>query len=372
MRSSTPGHPPTSSPRRSRWWLAPLTVAAALVLQWAWVESRQLLQPTGEAVWIWSGRTTRWTGPWAIYAFRDFTLEEVPPGASLTVLGDEEYVLYLNGERVGSNRYTPAAPPDLYEVGNLLVEGDNRLVAHLRSSRGFGAFLLTLTAAGSEQPLLVTDREWQISRRYFKRLLRPDLKFDGRLEAAVLGRPPFGRWGTLRAAEPRPLHAELRADYRPVAPRRVSVAGRDWQHSAGETRRADVDLSQRVLLDWGGVIEGYLTLEMPQEQPIVGLAYLGLGRPDPVRQAPDAYIVWTPGQPYWEDVVPRRFRFALLVGVGGASNPRVVVTQPSRVQAVEAGRRPPGVLGLAAPRLVSPLENEVWRELERFPRHTER
>lgn len=344
-------------------------VGAALGLQWSWVGARQLLQPTGEAAWIWIGGTTRWTGPRAFYAFRDFELAAVPPSATVTVLGDEEYVLNLNGKRVGSNRYRPSQPADRYEVADLLAEGNNRLVVHLRSSRGFGAFLLTLETKEGDTPLLVTGNDWKISQRYFRRLFRPDLELDVGFDATVVGRPPFGRWGTLSAAKDRAVHAAARADYRPLGPRRLLASGRRWRDLRRERR---IDLGNEVLLDWGGIVEGYLTLRMPEEKSIIGLAYLGLRRPDPVLHPPDAFIIWTPRQPYWEDAVPRRFRYALLVGVEGASDPRVVVTDGEVIAAVEAGTRLPGLFGRPAPRSISPLEDEVWGELERFPRHTER
>lgn len=348
-----------------------LVVLVAVGAQWLWVSVRESRQPTAEAAWIWIGDANRWSGPQAAWAYRDFELETVPERAAVTVEGDEEYVLYLNGERVGSNRYVAGAPPDRYEVGRLLVEGRNRLAAHLRSSRGYGGFLLALSAAGGT-PIVVTDASWQISPRHLKRLFRPDLELGDRLSAAVLGRPPFGRWGSTSGAAERPLHAAVRLDYRPLRPARVFFPGRGWRRIERRSGRGGIDLAPRVLLDWGGIVDGYLTLEVPEEEPLVALAYLGLTRPDPVRSAPDARIVGTPAQPYWEDAVPRRFRYALLVGAGAATDVRVVLTDAETIEPVIAGATPDGVLGGPAPRLVSPLEDEVWRELEGLPRRAER
>lgn len=375
---SAPSHatPAGSSAGRSgrRLWPAFLLVLlAALALQWTWVAARESRQPTGEAAWIWMNHVNRWSGPKTGWAMRDFELETVPAGATVTVLGDEEYVLYLNGERVGSNRYTPEAKPDRYEVGPLLVAGRNRLAAELRSSRGFGAFLLTLSVAGGEEPLVVTDASWQISPRYFKRLFRPDLDFEGRFPAVVVGRPPFGRWGSTAGAVPRPLHSAVRLASRPLLPARIFYyPERGWRRLTHRTGRGRLDLPGRVLLDWGDVVDGYLTLSKPEEQPLRGLAYLGLVRPDPAANPPDAWILGVEDQPYWEDSVPRRFRFALLVGLQGVSDVRVVLTDREAIDPVVAGTRMTGVLGRPAPRLASPLEDEIWRQLESLPSGSER
>jgi hypothetical protein len=122
------------------------------------------------------------------------------------------------------------------------------------------------------------------------------------------------------------------------------------------------------VLDWGQGVSGYLTLRFAEPAAPVGAAYFGLHMPDPQRQGPDAYIVGTPGQGYWEDVVPRRFRFVLLVAVPDIVDARLMATDAMRLEPIPGGQPQPGVLGLQAPRLGSPIEDEVWRKLERFPR----
>ena len=127
---------------------------AALALA-GWRHWRDADLPTGDAEWIWAELPDRLPTPLAFYAVRDFTLDAVPgagggeaaggaaasgvpdPGAAeLRLLADEEYVVWLNGQRIGSNRYRPGAPLDVYRVGDLLLPGPNRLIVELRSSRG--------------------------------------------------------------------------------------------------------------------------------------------------------------------------------------------------------------------------------------------
>src|SRR4029077_11094756 len=97
-----------------------------------------------KAQWIWSGRERNAQGPSAFYALRDFTLDMPPARARLLVTADEEYVLYLNGKRVGAGGYRAGAGLDVYDAGPLLLPGGNRLIAELRSNHGGGGFLLSL------------------------------------------------------------------------------------------------------------------------------------------------------------------------------------------------------------------------------------
>ena len=137
----------------------------------------------------------------------------------------------------------------------------------------------------------------------------------------------------------------------------------------GSDRRPFGDI---VLIDWGQPVTGYATLSFTGPEVSLGLAYFGLRVPDPVRQLPDAYVIGTPAQPYWEDVVPRKFRYALLVGLGQVTDARVMPTDSQLLRPIPAGEPPPGVFGLPTPRLRSPIEDKIWSELERFTRQSER
>ncbi len=127
-----------------------------------------------------------------------------------------------------------------------------------------------------------------------------------------------------------------------------------------------------VLIDWGRPVTGYATLRFVGSEVPLGLSYFGLLVPDPMRQLPDAHVVGTPGQPYWEDVTPRTFRYVLLIGLDQVIDGRVVPTDPQRLRPTPAGEPPPGVFGLPTPRLRSPTEDKIWSELERFARQSKR
>src|ERR1700687_5568523 len=240
-----------------RRWIGALAAALAVVCgltlllrgeRWA---ASHLSGTTGAAEWIWAVHDRRQAQPLAFYAARDFALTAPPERARLLALGDPEYVLYLNGRRIGAGSWRPGAHLDEYEVGPLLRTGGNRLLAELRSADGAGGFLASLVDAASGRPLLGTDGAWRTFRRHRLGLLRGWLPVDPSAVAAAVsaagpgaavvawgrapggrwgrvgaawpaavvpwGRPPVGRWGRLVPPWRRPLFAELTGGRQPVA-----------------------------------------------------------------------------------------------------------------------------------------------------------
>jgi hypothetical protein len=312
--------------------------------------------PTGEAAWIWAplGRTVE---PLAFYAARDVDLAAPPARARLLAAADEEYVLYLNGRRVGSGGTGSAGAGrrpglDAYEVAPLLVRGANRLVAELRSGRGAGGFLARL-ADGSGRTLAATGADWRIVRRYRPGLVRGWLPLAGPSAtegeaAAVWSRPPAGRWGIPGPLAEQPLFAggePVRA-LRPA----VQVALR----GPGLRR---VDLGRELL--------GYLVLEVaPRSRRQLALLHL-----DPGPLAPAIPCVVAPGAPLWTDVRPRRLRAFTVEGDLDLLGARVypAPAEPAPLLLAGAPRQGlRGLLGLAAPSLATPVEDEVRRELQRL------
>lgn len=354
--------------------LVVVLIAAGAVLDWAWTALRRSRQPTADASWIWAPNTTRWTGPQGFLLARDFELETVPDEASLVVQGDAEYILFLNGSRVGSGSYQVGAVPDRYDVSRWMRGGRNRISAQLRSSNGFGGLLLALYVNGESTPLVVSDENWIPLRRFVRKKLRPSVPLDRPARAVELADPPEARWGGTNAATLRPAHREvLRGKARRA--KQMLVPDERWRGLRRRGRPKRQPFGELVLLDWGRPVSGYLVLRFLGETPPLGLVYLGMDRPDVVASAPDIFAVGTPGQEHWEDVVPRRFRYALLVGLDSVYDARVVLTDSRRLEPRLGGYPQNGVLGQPAPRLRSAAEDKVWSKLEgfsRFPRRQRR
>ncbi|HLX07273.1 MAG TPA: hypothetical protein VKY89_05385 [Thermoanaerobaculia bacterium] len=391
-------------PRRWLWSLAAAFAAVAgltlLLRGGRWVVAH-LGGGTGAAQWIWVAHDRRQTQPLAFYAARDFTLASPPPArARLLALGDPEYVLYLNGKRVGAGGWRPGARLDEYEVGPLLRPGGNRLLAELRSADGAGGFLASLVEAASGRALVGTDGAWRIFPRHRLGLLRGWLPADpasaamlasaaGPGEAAICwGRPPVGRWGRVLPAAPRPLFAELTGGRRPLP----AAAATPYVPPPATGVAGD---SSMELFDWGCEVTGYLALEPgfapgmdsdlvapPPPRQRTALLWTGDTPPQPAgtSRPPSGTVVVMASAHQWLDARLRRFRYALVIGLEQPLAARVYAVDPG--VAARFGLAPAaeldgagagagngaarGVFGLPPPRLRTPVEDEIRRKLKRL------
>ena len=346
-----------SSPRRR--WAAALVLVALVALALALgaralrAAGARLFRPTGDAAWIWARLPRGDSSPVAFYAVQDFTLDAAPARARLCVQADEEYVLWLNGKRVGSGVYAPGAPLDAYEVGPLLRAGGNRLVAELRSGRGVGGFLARLEEGASGRPLAGTDASWRIFRRAQPGLiagLQPLGPDDGGEPARAWGTPPVGRWGFPWPGPERSALALVSAA-EPLVPPRASPPDALGRRLAAAPLRA--------VFEWEREVEGYLVLDVaPREAVAVGLLQAADGpRPKEARWQ----VLVVPGSRIWIDARPRRFRRVEVLGIQGIARARVL---PSPGEVAPLPAPPPGVLGITPPPLRTPVEEKVQRELE--------
>jgi hypothetical protein len=319
--------------------------------------------PTGDAEWIWAALPLSFIEPVAFWAVRDFMLDELPAAAELSLLADEEYVAYVNGRRVGSNRYGAggldggSAPVDRYRVEGLLLAGGNRLAVELRSARGSGGLLAALDL-GAGRPPIVSDANWRIVRRHHPGILggwQPlgDPATGGAEEPYLWGRPPIGRWGRPREVRERPLADAVTApcDPRPAIARRSPPGARQ-------------------LFDWGGELYGYLTLRLDPAlaaEPAVGLLLVGAAPRRPLEEAEVAVpIVLVPGLPTWTDAVPRRFRYAAVTGLPAVLAAEVVPVAPEAAALLPTAQSaaPEPLLGLDTPLHLTPAEQAVRRQID--------
>ena len=324
----------------------------------------RLTLPTGGARWIWVERERTDRSATAFYAVRDFFLDAVPPRARLLALADPEYVLTLNGKRIGAGQYVPMAKMDAYEVGDLLQVGGNRLIVELRSDRGAGGFLAALQDGGGKT-LVRTDGDWRIFERHHFGLLRGWLPLgpSGGLEsepAFSWGLPPIGRWGRPEAGPVRPRMSEL-IQGQPVSGTRLAAPRIPALPPTSASRMA--------LFDWGREVTGYLVLQMPPEDGLrTALFFTGVGVPDPLRERPAGAVLAMTGRRSWMDVRPRRFRYALVIGDRPLAA-RVLQVDPEKAAGFLADGAPKieGVFGIEPPPLRTPVQDEIWRELQRVP-----
>lgn len=340
-----------------------VAVGAVVAAGWRAVRAREL--PTGGAEWVWAELPERLPSPVAFYAVRDFSLAGVAGAweagdAGLRMLADEEYVVWVNGRRVGSNRYAVGAPVDVYEVGDLLLPGMNRLAVELRSSRGAGGLLAAVVATEDERVLVASDESWRIVREWTAGLVEGWVPVPGEERATSWGRPPTGRWGW----------PELGA----VRPRLAAVGEPCGAVPAAAVRRAAADGPGRVTFDWGREVVGYLRVRHPEQEPAAGpsvsLFAVGEKAVRPLSAGAHALpLVGMPGSVEWTDVVPRRFRYAAVVGMPGPLEASVVPVEAAALAAlpgcVHSEATDPGVLGLAPRPRRLPAEDTVRRRLQK-------
>ena len=305
----------------------------------------------------------------AFYVVREFTLSSAPRAARLRVVGDEEYILVLNGSRVGSGRWRIGLPGDEHEVAPLLRTGSNRLIVELRSSTGAGGLWLELVADGRE--VVRSDRDWSLHRGAWQRLFRNSQMPNGE-RPLDLGTSPLGRWGDLDRFAPRPNFEQTLLDAEPVPARAV----RDWTESAAwrplaEPSRRSPSLGSLVEIDFGEERFGYLQLSFRGARGIAdppALVRFGVEPPPRPPTSADLILRPIPGRNQYQDSTPRRFRYVAVAGLPGLFGAEVMTVREEAKAALGVDRSVApvrGVFGVTPPRSRSPVENEIWRELER-------
>ncbi len=321
--------------------------------------------------WIWRDHDLRHVQVAGFYAVKELDLVEAPAEAEIRILGDAEYILTLNGACVGSNRYRAGAALDSYRVERELRPGRNRLVVELRSPSGAGGLWFELRAGG--QQLVRSDGSWTIYESRWDGLFGDRPLPPGR-PPRRLGRSPLGRWGNPQAGPLRPTFAEVRLATSPLTAQlfRRSATESPWQ-TTGEVRRRQPGLGPLVEFDFGAERTGYLWLAYREASGghvsaatstvLVAFGERPIGAPP---WAADALFRPIPGAGSYQDSTPRKFRYVAVAGLPGILRARVLPTTEAGWQALApGGPNGGGVFGVRPPRSGSPVEHEVWRELER-------
>ena len=354
--------PPT---RRRRW--GAITLIVTLVVLVLALAARALpgararaTLATRDAQWIW--KDVNWDDhqPTAFYVLRDFDTEAPPAAARLLITADEEYALTLNGRTIGAGAFQPGAILDVYEVGPLLRAGANRLMIELRSSRGAGGVLASLVD-GTGRMLVGTDDRWRIFPKYELGLLRGWLPLTGGVPVYCWGYPPMGRWGRPRPGPVKPLLGDLGELSQAAVPAASSVPLPPVLPVA-----AGRPPGSPVLYDWGREVTGYLAVEVPPSAELgVALLFTGDQPPDPLRSAPSGSVLIVPGRHQWMDARPRRFRYAVILGLERPAS-LSVLPAPAAAMPPAPFREEKGVFGIEPPPLRTPVEDEVWGKLQRL------
>ncbi len=349
--------------RTHPWRFFALVLVLTLVLAGAGRIAAGLFATEPRAQWIWAEGDFSDGEPIAFYAVREIELPAVGPGR-ITIAADETYLLYVNGQRIGGGSFRSGAPFDVYEVGDFLDVGLNRILVELRSSRGAGGLLAKIELAPGAGTSVVTDDSWQIFRRYDTGLVRGWSALEGGEAPQIWGRAPTGRWrpnGTRRRHIP---FQRFPPPERSWPLRHQLYHSASWTALDGSQRRIPAIGPQQVF-DWGEEVTGFISLDLRSDEGKPGLLYVSTEPPDPKDRPPDAVIIPVSGRRFWEDAHPRRFRYLLLVGTEPYSRIEVDLLDGEEARALAApADNHRGVFGIEPPRSYSRAEEAVWKRLE--------
>lgn len=323
--------------------------------------------------WIWAPGPLSRPGlgrlrPTAFFLARDFTLDEPPEAATLALLADENYVLWVNGRRVGSGGYDGRA--DVYPLADWLEPGPNRLTVELRSASGAGGLLAGLEVDG--RVLLRSDESWRVVRDADAGLLRgwralAELSAERPLAWST---SPTGHWWPENAVDAMPT-AWPSQGLRPAplcpAQLRHTSAQASWTPIAPSAECRIDRVGELSLWDFGREVEGFLEIGLDPADPAhPGLLFVTADEPKGNLRArrPDAIVLRPPGAWLWTDAHARRFRYVALIGSAPYQFVRLLPVDGDQARAFAPPPPPDGVFGLKVPDGTSRLEEEIWTRLE--------
>ncbi len=157
-------------------------------------------QTTGpwQARWIWVMDAE---APQAFFRY-DFDLPAAPAKAWLSITADNAFVLYINGQRVGSgNEWTRLFS---FDIVRYLKAGRNVMAVEVTNSGGPGGLVAQgkVVLPDGTKRTLVTDGHWRCSEKPTDGWQRPDFDDAAWAPASPLGRPPCGPWGDIGQPKP--------------------------------------------------------------------------------------------------------------------------------------------------------------------------
>lgn len=342
-------------------------------------------EPSLGARWIWAERAARAGMPITLYAARDFELDEGTKHAWLSIAADEHYVLWVNGQAIGSGSWQKGGSgpglqkgepvADLYELSDWLETGNNRLVVELRSTSGAGGLLATLRLGEQGKATLVSDESWRIFRRADPRLLHgfAHLHELGGEAPKVWPWPPTGRW-QIRSLEPRPVltpTATLTRGARCARRLGFPAADAPWADLKVDLACSLPLLSVQSLWDFGEEVEGMLEIGLdPTSEPEPALLYFLDQDPggELSRLEPSVVVPGAPGAWIWRDTAVRRFRYLAIVGLKPQDFLRLRLLSAEEQQAYPPPPPPAGVFGLTPPDdRLKRITEMVWQRLAPTP-----
>lgn len=151
--------------------------------------------PESAARWLWYPERAAIEGADESRFFRKaFTLPEAPAGATFTLVADDRFEAFLNGEPV-----KPAGERNRYEALPLLRAGRNVLAVRVHNVTGPGGLIAALEVRGAsgKETRVVTDTTWRVSRQGPEGWERPGFDDSAWVAASEIGDAFASPWYAL-------------------------------------------------------------------------------------------------------------------------------------------------------------------------------
>ncbi|MBC8324127.1 MAG: DUF1549 domain-containing protein [Verrucomicrobia subdivision 3 bacterium] len=141
--------------------------------------------------WIWDQKNAAQSAPLeTIYLRKTFTLTKPPKSAPAVATCDNEYVLFVNGQRADASKNWSA--PARFNLAQHLRPGANTIAVQATNiAPGPAGFIFRVQLGDT---FLLTDNTWLVTKQKHNGWEKPGFKTQGWKHAAVLGNAGLGPW----------------------------------------------------------------------------------------------------------------------------------------------------------------------------------
>ncbi len=159
-----------------------------------------------DAHWIWDQKpgTPGASSNVPRFLRREFELASKPAAAEIHITVDNQYILYVNGNKVGSS--DDWMDVESYDVAKLLNKGTNAIAIEAKNADGVAAAIcwLKLTDANKKVAVIGTDASWRVSLSKEDGWEKTDHNDTAWAKVAVLGGAGIGPWNISETAGGKP------------------------------------------------------------------------------------------------------------------------------------------------------------------------
>lgn len=288
--------------------------------------SQKFFDITGRAQWIWAQHRMSDDVPVAFFAARDFELPANRIFTHLKIVGDPEYMVYVNGRELAGRRPgTDERVLDLYDISEFVKTGRNRIVIGVRAPRGAGGLIAAIDIAPETANWVVTDGSWKIYRGWNPEILRRDPPGLYWQPPQLVGEPPIGRWNY-----PELNRVPLREPVQTVIAPQTSfetVGNVPTVKTQSGVAVAGTMRQRATAFDFGGAVEGRVRLTLRANtgtSEVVQLRFANNASELPLIEWGLRPVVFAPGERVITIPESRRFRYVMVFGRTEAERVEVV------------------------------------------------